>query len=155
MTRAIQDRRRRKRILTLRNSGRAALVLLAVFIAASLFSEFRNPGPGEHGRLYNRRTVEAEVKAKPVEVVVEEKVEQDLVGADPMLMTAAAREQYLGVDTAPQFDAATTYVPTALPQLGGGSFVDETGDRVARPQSETGGRMVISNAGGQVQLSYR
>jgi hypothetical protein len=154
MTRAIQDRRRRKRILTLKNSGRAALVLLVLFIAASLFSELRNPEPGEHGRLYNRRTVETDVKPEKVEVVVEEKVEQDLVGADPMLMTAAAREQYLGVDS-PQYDAAATYVPTGLPQLGGGSFVDETGDAVARPQTDTGGRMVISNAGGQVQLSYR
>lgn len=149
---APRDRRQHKRVLTLRNAGRAAIALIAVFVAVSLISEWRGPDEGEHGRLYEARTRQVELpKVAELTPVVEKPVEP-AAGADPLLLSAAAREQYLDVDfeTAqdePQFIAASSR--SDLPRLGGGSFVDIDDDQVARAPSRplrrtSNGRLVIA-----------
>jgi hypothetical protein len=48
------ERRRRYRIMTLKNFGRACLVALLVLAAANVISELRKPRHGEYGRLVAR-----------------------------------------------------------------------------------------------------
>jgi hypothetical protein len=59
------DRRKHVRILTIRNFGRALLVLLVVIAAANVISEMRGPRHGEYGRL-TMRAEPVVVKRPPV-----------------------------------------------------------------------------------------
>jgi hypothetical protein len=95
-----RDRRRGKRILTFRNARFVVLALIGVFVLVSLFFEFRPKKPGEFGRLYSRRTRAAAVNARQSYMVIKETNISDQVGADPMLLEAARRQQYLGVTDA-------------------------------------------------------
>jgi hypothetical protein len=95
-----QDRRRGKRILTFRNARLFGLALIVVFVLVSLFFEFRPKKPGEFGRLYSRRTRAAAVNARQSYTIIKETNISDQVGADPMLLEAARRQQYLGVTDA-------------------------------------------------------
>lgn len=88
----IRDRRRRKRLLTVRNVTGAIIALLVVFAAITIRSELRDKPADE--RLWSRTIVP--VEQKPVEVVREETPEiEDHMAADPMLVAPAAREQWL------------------------------------------------------------
>jgi len=68
----IHDRRKGRRILTLRNFGIAMAVCFVAFIAITLHSEMRGRGPNEYAR-YERKPA-TPPKPKPVEVVQEEEV---------------------------------------------------------------------------------
>jgi hypothetical protein len=67
----IHDRRKHKRILTLKNFGIFVAVLVVAFVAISIRSEMRSLRPGDYGRLF-RREVPPPVEPKPMEVVSEE-----------------------------------------------------------------------------------
>ena len=95
-----QDRRRRKRILTLRHAGIGALVVVVCFLIVSAWSEFRREKPGQHGRLYSRRTRVVEFQSRRPYTVVKETQISDSRGADPLLIDAARRAQWLGVTDA-------------------------------------------------------
>jgi hypothetical protein len=145
-----------------RNFRNVVIVLIATFAIASIISELHKPAPGEHGRLYRDRA-----KQEPVEVVVEAPPVREIdpapaASADPMLMSAAIREQYLGVD--PHVTATPRYVASmedsSLPKLGGGTFVDAEDQefhmgRPSPPERRAGQRVVISGGAGGVSIHVR
>lgn len=90
----IHDRRQRRRYLTLKNFGWATLAAGVLFVGISIYSEMRSTGPTNYGRLVAKEM--PHVEQKPVEVVTETPtVDQEQTHADPMLVQAAAREQWL------------------------------------------------------------
>jgi hypothetical protein len=114
------DRRQRKRIMTLRNFRNFALIVLALFAVMSIASELRNPGDNDFGRLYSREVAKVpDTTPKPIEsAVVPAEPVDDAVSADPFLLEAAAREQYLGVTelTPPPVTPAPSEAPAPLPK---------------------------------------
>ena len=95
----IRDRRRGKRILTLKNARNVTLVALALVAGLMVYSEVRGPKThDDYGRLFNEQvsTPAPEVQRAP-QVVTEGQI-PDQDHADPMLLSSAAREQYLGVE---------------------------------------------------------
>jgi hypothetical protein len=103
----IRDRRKRVRILTLKNFGVFVLVMVAAFVAISIRSEMRSLTPGDYGRLFHRE-VPSPVEPKPMDVVQEAPVSpvDDQTHADPMLVEPMQRSQWLVDDT-----ATTTVTP--------------------------------------------
>ena len=79
------ERRKHVRILTIKNFGRAMLVLVIALVAANIISEMRKPRPGEFGRL----TLDAKpVAVKHPEVVTESEVPDETpVGPTTSLVT--------------------------------------------------------------------
>jgi hypothetical protein len=91
----IRDRRARKRILTLKNFGWAALAGVLVFVGLTIESSVRKPkSDGDYGRLFGKQ-VQVPVLAKAPPDVVKEAPVPDQTAADPMLVGAAARAQIL------------------------------------------------------------
>ena len=98
----IRDRRQGRRILTLRNFGGAALVLVVLFLVVSIHSEMRKPAPDQYGRIVSKELARNDAALqKPKIDVVQEATVSDQTAADPMLIAPAAREQYLGVNAPP------------------------------------------------------
>ena len=97
-----RDRRRGKRILTLRNAMIGALALLAIFTTVTMTSELRGTPQDEYGRLYQKRIpVQQEGAARPQPVVIEEAPQiADATVADPLRVETIQKEHYLGVNTA-------------------------------------------------------
>lgn len=95
-TAPMQDRRRGRRILTIRNF--AIFVIVAAFVigALNIVSELRRPHAGDYGRLYGREVKRESVKTSAPQPIVAEAEVEDREHADPMLVAPAAREQYLG-----------------------------------------------------------
>ncbi|HEU4522305.1 MAG TPA: hypothetical protein VFT12_09900 [Thermoanaerobaculia bacterium] len=90
------DRRRRKRILTLRNFGAALIVLVVVVAGLNIRSEMRDSTGEDFGRLYQGELKKAPV-VEPSPIVEREVVSVDeAASADPFSIASAAREQYLG-----------------------------------------------------------
>lgn len=101
----IRDRRRHVRILTLKNFGKALLVVAVLLVTANVVSEIRPMHNGEYGELFGHEVAQPAVTAKQPEVVAEAPV-QDAETADPLLVAPTAREQYLATDTATAAPAA-------------------------------------------------
>ena len=117
----IRDRRKHKRILTLKNFGIFVAVLLVAFVAISIRSEMRSMRPGDYGRLF-RREVPPPVEPKPMEVVREAAPPVgDQTHADPMLVEPMQRSQWLVDDTATT-TVTTTPVVTAASVRGEGDL---------------------------------
>ncbi len=112
----IRDRRRRKRILTLRNFAIFCCVMLIAFLAVNIRSEMRDLVPGNYGRLF-RREVPATVKPKPMEVVREEPVD-DATHADPTLVQPMQRSSWLTDDTTTTTTTSTPVVVSAASMRG-------------------------------------
>jgi hypothetical protein len=101
-----QDRRRGKRIVTIKNVAVAGGVVAVLFVGITIRSEMRDSNPGAYGSLYDHQ-VPADVNVKAAEVITEAPAIDDREHADPMLLSAAAREQYLRTaDQRPKFTAA-------------------------------------------------
>lgn len=115
-----QNRRRRRRILTLRHARIFALVVVLGFLVVSAWSEFRQGKPGEYGRLYSRRARAAEFQSQKSYTVVKETSISDHTGANPLLLEAARRAQWLGVTDA---DIARMREALAQPSPYGGEAV--------------------------------
>ena len=92
------DRRRRKRIVTLKNFRNAAIVALALFVVFAIRSEMRGKSQGDYGRIVSRE-LPPPPEPKPMEVVTETPEVRDETSADPMLLQPAARAQFLGDTT--------------------------------------------------------
>jgi hypothetical protein len=107
----IHDRRKRKRILTLKNFGIATGVLLVIFVAISIRSELRGTS-ADYGRLMQRELPPAVQPDKPVEVVTEAVPAPvpDVAHADPLLVAPMAREQWLHGDPNAPAGATTAEV---------------------------------------------
>ena len=113
MAQVLIERRKRKRILTLKNAGWAAVVLFVAIVAVSIQSEMRHGVSGGYGRLLGKQVATDSV-AKPKFDVVKEAPVADETAADPLLIAPAAREQDLGV-TNGAIQQAATNVTTAQP----------------------------------------
>jgi hypothetical protein len=99
----IHDRRKRRRILTLKNFGIAVVAFLVIFAGISIRSELRGTS-ADYGRLMQRELPPPVASDKPVEVVTEAAPEPvpDDTHADPLLLAPMGREQWLhGDPTAP------------------------------------------------------
>ncbi|HKO54531.1 MAG TPA: hypothetical protein VJ276_01560 [Thermoanaerobaculia bacterium] len=106
----IHDRRRHRRILTLKNFGIALGVAAVLFVIINIVSEVRRPKAGEYGRLVAREVPRSEIQPQTREIVAEAPV-PDETSADPMLITSQARAQYLGVDNMPVVQPAAVLPP--------------------------------------------
>lgn len=142
----IRDRRRRKRILTLKNAQRAGVVTLVLVLALTVVSEVRDRRPiNGYGRLLDKQVPVAEAPIQKAPLIVTEGPIADQDHADPMLLTAAAREQYLGVGPTTASVVPTQPEPVAPPALGSEAHVTLVGDAngVAIVKSETPQRGVL------------
>ena len=112
----IRDRRSRKRVLTLKNSGYAAIALVVVFAALTIQSDLRHTKSDGYGRLLGKQVAQPEVVPQKVDVVREAPPVADETSADPLLLAPAAREQYLGVDSSnmPQPQQTQTVVSSSV-----------------------------------------
>lgn len=124
----VPERRRRARILTLKNLGYAVAVLLVAFIVMSVRSEFRDTTEGRYGRLYGKEVAKVTPLEKQQEVVTEAPAPADSVAeqnfADPTLIQSARRAAYLGTEPV-QIKAetpASTAVQTPVKVVPGGEL---------------------------------
>lgn len=125
----IHDRRKSRRYLTTRNVLIAFGVAILAFAAITIRSEMHHPS-GSYGRLFGEQVRVDPRPAAPVAVVTEGNV-PDQTAADPMLVSAGAREQILGVNPAPAAAApapAPAYVPQAAPIAPASVTGDPNGD---------------------------
>jgi hypothetical protein len=107
----IRDRRQHRRIVTLPNFAKALLGLAILIAAANILSDARAKHDGEYGRLFGHELAKVDsATAHHIDVVTEAPV-QESERADPLLLGAAAREQYLGTSQQP-----TTAQAQVLPE---------------------------------------
>ena len=87
-----RDRRRRKRILTKRNVLIAFVTVVVVFVGISIYFEVNPPEEGLFDQRRGDETPAIEIQPRrPTSETIDREG-----GADPMLLDAARREQYLG-----------------------------------------------------------
>jgi hypothetical protein len=104
----IHDRRKRRRFLTLRNFRNVAIAALIVFVALTVYSDWRGSRSGDYGRLLSSQ-LPSRVESRPIEVVQEAgSPPVDQTHADPMLVQPLAREQWLQDDEPKTATIATT-----------------------------------------------
>jgi hypothetical protein len=129
----IRDRRRRKRILTLKNVRNVTLIAVALFAALTIASEIRRPKTrDDYGRLFGSQIAVPATTAQSTPQVITEAPVADEEHADPLLLSAAAREQYLGVNSQPVVAPVVSATPADFarpaPVLGEGRHVSVVGD---------------------------
>ena len=107
----IRDRRSHRRIFTLKNFAKAALVAILVFVLLSF--DWHRPMSRDYGRLFAHQVTPVEAAKPQTPVVVEGKVE-DQTSIDPLLIAPAAREQALGVNINLPPRETTTVAPAAI-----------------------------------------
>lgn len=124
-TPVVVDRRRRKRILTLRNVRNAFLVLLVIVAGMNIRSEMREPKDDDFGRLYERELSKAPVVE--AEVVTDRNIApvDEAASADPFSLESAAREQYLG---RPTFEPVPLLEPAPIVRAGDPASRDGAAD---------------------------
>jgi len=129
----IRDRRQHRRVLTIKNF-RMVLVGVVIFLAGvTIESNLRRPSKSEdYGRLMGKQVHgQPAVEPKKAQIVVAPI--EDQTSADPLLVSAQRREQWLGVDsTSTAMTTTTTQTPEILinrqnpqpsqPLLSGGIF---------------------------------
>jgi hypothetical protein len=124
----IRDRRRHPRILTLKNFGIAMGVLVAFFIGLTVESNVRHPKADEnYGRLFGKQVSSQTAVATPQYDAVKEAPVNDQTAADPLLVDAQRREQWLSVQPVP---ATTT---TVDPQTNTGIVITQTAPQQSQP----------------------
>jgi len=108
----IRDRRKHRRILTLKNFRKVALGVAIFFLGVTIQSDLRHSNSSDYGRLFGKQVSgQTAVAAKKVDVVRETPV-PDQTAVDPLLLSAAVREQYLGVNAEP---ALSRFAPAGEP----------------------------------------
>ena len=109
----IRDRRQHRRILTLKNFAYVAVAVIMFFAGLTLQSDFRHKDKSEdYGRLFGKQVqTQVTVEEKKPDVVAAPI--EDQTSADPLLVSAQRREQWLSVEPAPTTTTATT--TTAAP----------------------------------------
>ena len=105
----IRDRRKRRRILTLKNLGWVAIIFAAFFVGITIESNLRRRSTTDaYGRLFGKQvSSQTTITPKKYEAVTEAPV-VDQTAADPLLVDAMRREQYLQVQTATTPPASDT-----------------------------------------------
>lgn len=107
----IRDRRQHRRVLTLKNFGKVLIGLVIFLAGITIESNFRRSEKSEdYGRLLSKQVHgHPAVEAKKADVVVAPI--EDQTAADPLLVSAQNRQQWLGVEpvtTATAFEAPLT-----------------------------------------------
>jgi hypothetical protein len=141
----IRDRRGRKRVLTLKNFGYAAIALVVIFVALTIQSSLRHSKGDGYGRLFGTQVSgQPDVVPQKVDIVREAPVPEE-TSADPLLIAPAAREQYLGVNSSnmpqPQPVVSSSVMPSqpvqtqtgAVSIVGGPEGVSVTKQAPQRP----------------------
>ena len=129
----IRDRRQRRRILTLKNFRWVFLVIISFFLGITIQSDLRHPAGSGYGRLFGKQVSgQIAVTPKKPDVITESAIE-DQKAADPLLLSAAAREQYLGVTTSAQ---QLTPPPAAAPASGTDVVNGPNGVTIVRGKTE-------------------
>jgi hypothetical protein len=96
----VRDRRQGRRILTLKNFRNAAVAVVVLIAAVTIYAKFRTPKTADnYGRLYQGQIQTPAVNPKQPDIIQEAAPISDADGADPTILSAAARAQYLGTDT--------------------------------------------------------
>lgn len=91
----IRDRRRRRRILTLKNFAKVVVALGIFFAGLTIQSDFRHPNSSSpYGRLLDKQVSGHAVMPTKTEQIITAPIE-DQTAADPLLVSAQAREQWL------------------------------------------------------------
>ncbi|HYK00749.1 MAG TPA: hypothetical protein VE974_03275 [Thermoanaerobaculia bacterium] len=110
----IHDRRKRRRILTLKNFAIAMIVFFVIFAGISIRSELRGTN-ADYGRLMQRELPPPVAPDKPVEVVTEAAPQPvpEATHADPLLLAPMAREQWLHGDPNAPVAATAAVMPRA------------------------------------------
>jgi hypothetical protein len=142
VTAPMHDRRRGRRVLTIKNFAIFVLVLAFVFGAVNIVSELRRPRRGDYGRLFGREVKRESVKPTAPQPIVAEAEVEDREHADPTLLAPAAREQYLG-------ETELTPQPVVAPPPV--SEADVAWTRPA-PLLQTGKKITITNEAGGLRV---
>lgn len=151
----IRDRRRRRRILTLKNFAKATLAIAALFVAITVYSNVRGTPSGDYGRLLGRQVaVPNDDFVRKTGVVTEAPV-PDQTAPDPMLVAPAAREQLLRADSnvPPATPAAAITAPAAPAFVASNVSAEARGNGVAVVGDGTGIAIVRGAAGDKPVLS--
>jgi hypothetical protein len=110
------ERRRHRRILTLKNFAKA-LVLLVVFLAGLSVEVSLRDSSGDYGRLM-QKDMPRNNDIRPQPPVVTEAPVADQTAADPMLLAPAAREQeFLSTGTTTTTTTTATTTTATTPPL--------------------------------------
>ena len=111
----IRDRRQHRRILTLKNFGLALLGVTIFFAGLTLQSDFRHKDKSEdYGRLFGKQA-HTDVVVEPKKADIVSPPIEDQTSADPLLVSAQRREQWLTVE--PTTTATTTAATTQAPGI--------------------------------------
>ena len=132
------ERRQHRRIVTLKNFGWLMVFLLVVFIGLSID---RSRGASEgYGRIVDGEiAANDDIRPKP-QVIIEAPPVPDQNAADPLLLSAAAREQeFLSTSTTP----AVTVTPIAAAQMA--TPVDTRGSGAVSIVGDSGGVAIVRN----------
>ncbi|HJT17108.1 MAG TPA: hypothetical protein VJ853_06965 [Thermoanaerobaculia bacterium] len=112
----IRDRRRHRRILTLKNFGRAFVAAAVLFVGLTVYSDFHHPQrSANYGRLFGKQVSSQTAIASPKYDVVKEAPVNDETAADPTLVDAQRREQWLSIETPAPTTTADPQTSTANP----------------------------------------
>lgn len=136
----IRDRRQSRRWVTVRTLRNAAIAIVIVFAALTLWSEFgpHRKSDGDYGRLLKTQVSrDVPVSRKAPQVIQEAQPIPDVTVADPMLIGPAARAQVLGVGTAPPPPPVVARPPEPAMPLPASS------DAASARAATGGGRVVI------------
>lgn len=145
-----RDRRRKKRILTKKNVLVTLAVIAVAFIGASIYFEMNPPDQG----LFERRRVEEVPKIEPrSNRPVTESVPKE-EGADPMLLDAARREQYLGTG---MYDPLNPDAPVTVTTTDDSTFSVEEEDLplLERDSDRKTSRISITGTPGGVRIEKK
>jgi len=136
----IRDRRTRKRFLTLKNFGWAALAGVLIFAGLTIESSMRNPkSDSEYGRLFGKQVSgQVPVVAKAAPDVIREAPVPDQTNADPTLMDAAARAQIL--EAQPLTPPVPAPIAVPAPVLGANVSIVGDANGVTLTRTDTGAR---------------
>ena len=138
----IRDRRARKRILTLKNFGWAALAGVLVFVGLTIESSVRKTkSDGDYGRLFGKQVQVPAIAKAPPDVVKEAPV-PDQTAADPTLVGAAARAQIL--EAQPLTPPVPPPVSVPAPVLGADVSIVGDANGVTLTRTDTAARPKLS-----------
>lgn len=112
-----RNRRRGRRIITLKNFWLLLLAGIVLFVVLTVASNLKKSTPGQYGRLYaKQQPVAAKPAFHPAIVTEAPAPVSEQERADALRLDAAARSQYLGTDNKPSASPiASPSVPAGVP----------------------------------------
>ena len=144
----MNDRRQRKRILTLKNAGRFAIAIAVVFAGLTIQSEMRRgPSDGNYGRLLGKQVARQDEISKPKFDVVKEGPVADQTAADPTLLQPGVKAQQYGSGV----DLTPSGAPAPSPATAAEAAAPHTGEPIGHGTAIVGGSDGITIVKGGTQ----